>query len=122
MLHRALRAQLLAVLLLVAQVASLVVVPLHAIAHASGKVPAVSATARAAPLDSAISLSRLFGHDQGFACDDWSAAFALDSHSGNGAPVVGTVAPQTCRIESVATADVPTARSGPFRARAPPRN
>ncbi len=108
-------------LLLLVQLVSLVVVPLHAIAHGTAKAPIVSAAPHAAAQDSAVSLSRLFGHDQGFACDDWSAAFSLDSHSGSSMPVVDAVVPQSCLVEGVASADIQTARNGLFLARAPPR-
>ena len=117
--YRPLRARLLALLLLVAQISSLLVVPLHAVAH--GQEASAAEATPASPTEIGNPFSKLFGHEQGLACDDWSAAFALDSHSGNCAPVMPAVLPTTTRVAGSFQTESPAASFRPFLARAPPR-
>ena len=121
---RSLRARLMALLLLVAQLTSLLIVPLHAVAHAQAAyVPAVTTVAAEVSGNSALSiLSGLFGHEQGLGCDEWSAAFSLDSHSGCGAAALAAALPSAADILGVLPTAPPAVSFGHFLARAPPRN
>ncbi len=119
--RRQLRARLVACLLLVAQLTSLFVVPLHAVAHGqfahtTDAVPSISSGSNAANL-----LSVFFGHEQGLGCDEWSAAFALDSHAGNGLQAIPVLLPPATRISSCLASAPPATQFRPFLARAPPR-
>ena len=116
---RSLRARLMALLLLVAQLTSLLIVPLHAVAHAQ----AAHAPAAVVSGSSALSiLSGLFGHEQGLGCDEWSAAFSLDSHSGCGAAALVATLPSAADIFGVLPTAPPAVSFGHFLARAPPHN
>lgn len=118
---RSMRTRAVACLLLFAQATSLLVVPLHAIAHA-GTVTHRSAVADASPdASSALSMTRLLGHDRGVACDDWNAAFALDANPGTPLPSLKAFVPAVCTIAGRAAANPLAAPPRPFLARAPPR-
>lgn len=120
--NRSFRARLVALLLLVAQVSSLLIVPLHAVAH--GQVARAS-DATAVLLTGTTAGNRyssLFGHEQGSGCDDWNAAFALDSHSGNSLLHVSAVLPTSTGIFGCLPSAPPATPFRPFLARAPPRH
>jgi hypothetical protein len=106
-------------LLLLAQLHALLFVPLHTTAHAGKRPEAVSQVATNA-VGPAV-LGRLLGHDQGSACDDWNAAFALDSNPGSGSPLFESFVPAGSRIAFCSPADPRPAPALPFLARAPPR-
>ncbi|MEP7154304.1 MAG: hypothetical protein ABI905_00925 [Betaproteobacteria bacterium] len=124
-LARSLRSRSIAWALLVAQLWALMIVPLHAVAHAK---PAFAAAVISAHAQNTTDpqtptlFSRLFGHEQGTGCDDWSAAFALDIHTGLTHAGFSADIPAGAKI----ACDLPPAfhafspRS--FLARAPPRN
>ncbi len=119
--RRQLRSRLVAWLLLVAQLTSLFVVPLHAVAHGqlahtNDAVPSISSGTNAANL-----LSGFFGHEQGLGCDEWSAAFALDSHAGNGVQAIPAVLPPATRVSAGLPSAPPATPFKQFLARAPPR-
>ena len=120
--NRALRARLVALLLLVAQVASLLIVPLHAVAH--GQVVRASDATAAVLTGTAAGnrYSSLFGHEQGFGCDDWNAAFALDSHSGHSSPDLPAVLLAATGILGCLPSAPPATPFRQFLARAPPRH
>jgi len=118
---RPLRARLMAMLLLIAQLSALLVVPLHAVAHAQDKHVSEAKVDRAINADSGKLLSSLFGHDQGLGCDDWNAAFALDSHSGHGVPSLPTTLPAATNTSCSLASAPPATPFRPFLARAPPR-
>ena len=106
-------------LLLVAQISSLLIVPLHAVAH--GQVTLTAAAEISVSNAVGNPFSNLFGHEQGLGCNDWSAAFALDSHSGHCTPALSAVLPTTTLVVDSFPTRTP---AGPFRqflARAPPR-
>ena len=117
--RRPLRRQLVAWLLLLAQAASFLVVPIHSAAHAGLRGEAHAG----AGLISATTdrFAALFGHDQGGACDDWSAAFSLDSNPGKLPPQFKAPVPARDAIACIAPAAPQAAEPDPFRARAPPR-
>lgn len=118
---RSLRPRLVALLLLIAQLVSLLVVPMHAVAHAKSAYTAVSAAGASARTSDTYVFSILFGHEQGLGCDDWNAAFALDSHAGYGLPTIPAVLPPAIRVSGSLP---PTPAATPLRqflARAPPR-
>ncbi|MCY7389101.1 MAG: hypothetical protein LH481_13760, partial [Burkholderiales bacterium] len=117
-LRRPLRARMLALLLLVAQISSLLIVPLHAIAHGQA---VTSGEATVAGSGVGNPFSSLFGHEQGLTCDDWTAAFALDSHSGHCAPGLPAVLTTTTRVVCSFQTESPATPFRPFLARAPPR-
>ena len=119
---RAFRARLVALLLLVAQVSSLLIVPLHAVAH--GPVARASDTTAAVLNGTAAGnlFSTLFGHEQGLGCDDWNAAFALDSHSGNSLLHVSAVLPTSAAIFGCLPSALPATPFRQYLARAPPRH
>ena len=120
-LRRPLRARLLALLLLVAQISSLLIVPLHAVAHGQSATSGEAMIAGYPGIGVGNPFSNLFGHEQGLACDDWSAAFALDSHSGHSAPSVPEVLPTATLIVGSVQAESLASPFRPFLARAPPR-
>ena len=118
---RPLRVRLVAILLLVAQLSALLVVPLHAVAHPQDKHASEAQGNPATSAHSSKLFSSLFGHDQGLGCDEWNAAFALDSHSGVSLPNLPAEPPASTTI----SCGFPTEQlATPFRqflARAPPR-
>ena len=118
-MHRSLRARLLILLLLVAQISSLLMVPLHAVAHGHATLAAAAEVSGSTALGNPF--SSLFGHEQGLGCNDWSAAFALDSHSGYCAPALPTVLPTTTLIVGSFPTQTPATPFRQFLARAPPR-
>ena len=120
-LRRPLRARLLALLLLVAQISSLLIVPLHAVAHGQSATSGEAMIAGYPGIGVGNPFSNLFGHEQGLACDDWSAAFALDSHSGHAAPAVPAILPTTTLVVEISPHQPPATAFHPFLARAPPR-
>lgn len=118
-IHRSLRARLLTLLLLVAQISSLLIVPLHAVAHGQAT---LTAAAEISVSNAAGNLfSNLFGHEQGLGCNDWSAAFALDCHSGHCTPALPAVLPTTTLVVGSFPAQSPASPFRQFLARAPPR-
>ena len=112
-------------MLLIAQLSALLVVPLHAVAHAREKYVSVgSVAATINPPVNAIGgklFSSLFGHDQGLGCDEWNAAFALDSHSGVSLPNLPAVSPATTNVPCGFPAEQLATPLRQFLARAPPR-
>ncbi len=119
--RRQLRARLAAWLLLVAQLTSLFVVPLHAVAHAQAAHPTDAVSALSSGTNAANLLSGFFGHEQGLGCDEWSAAFALDSHAGNGLQAIPAVLPPANKISACLASAPPATPFKQFLARAPPR-
>ena len=118
-LRRPLRARLLALLLLVAQISSLLIVPLHAVAHGRATLTAAAAISGSAAVSNPF--SNLFGHEQGLGCDEWSAAFALDSHSGHCVPALPDALPTKTLVVDSFPAKSPAPLLKQFLARAPPR-
>lgn len=110
-----------ALLVLIAQVSSLLIVPLHVIAHADvAHAPAVTSGASSGPRADSL-LSPLFGHGQGVGCDEWNAAFALDCHAGNSLPEHAADLPSATNIFVVLANSPPATPFRQFLARAPPR-
>ncbi|MBL8522392.1 MAG: hypothetical protein JNN20_01765 [Betaproteobacteria bacterium] len=113
----------LAVLLLLAQLLSLFVAPMHRIAHAAIK--PVEQAAQGALSAKAIHSHSLsldwFGHEAGSGCDDWNAAFAHDANPADASPNI----PSTSIALPVDTGRAVTFTdshpAGLSRARAPPR-
>lgn len=118
---RPLHMRLLALLLFIAQLGGLLIVPLHAIAHAQGKYSSAAIVDAAEEVNGSNAFSRLFGHAQGLGCDDWNAAFALDSHSGHSVPNLPATAPVATNTSFSVPSTPPAAPSRHFLARAPPR-
>ncbi len=118
---RSLRTRLVAMLLLVAQLTALLVVPLHAVAHAQDKHVSEANGNPAINGHSGKLFSSLFGHNQGLGCDEWNAAFALDSHSGVSLPNLPTVPLATTSISCGFPAEQLATPFRQFLARAPPR-
>lgn len=118
---RPLYMRLLALLLFVAQLGALLIVPLHAIAHAHGKYAFPTAVDLAIDADSRNPFSSLFGHNQALGCDEWSAAFALDSHSGYSVPNLPATPLATTLISCSLPSAPPATPFRQFLARAPPR-
>ena len=112
----------LALLLFIAQLGALLIVPLHALAHARGKYASAAAVDAAGDVNGGNAFSSLFGHAQGLGCDDWSAAFALDSHSGHSIPNLPATAPAATNISCSLPAAPPATPFRQFLARAPPRH
>ena len=119
--RRQLRARLVAWLLLVAQLTSLFVVPLHAIAHGQVAHSTNSVLSASSGTNAANQLFGFFGHEQGWGCDEWSAAFALDSHAGDGLQAIPVVLPPANKISACLPSSSPATPFRQFRARAPPR-
>ena len=119
---RSFRARLVALLLLVAQVSSLLIVPLHAIAHGQVARASDATTALSTGTGAVNRFSSLFGHEQGFGCDDWNAAFALDSHSGHSSADLPAVLLTATGIVGCLPVAPPATSFRPFLARAPPRH
>ena len=118
---RSLRARLMALLVLIAQVSSLLIVPLHVIAHADvAHASAVTSGASSGPRADSL-LSPLFGHGQGVGCDEWNAAFALDCHAGHSLPEHAADLPSATHIFGGLTHAPPATPFRQFLARAPPR-
>ena len=119
--YRSLRSRLVALLLLVTQITSLLIVPLHAVAHAKAAyAPQSIVTASSAGAATDL-LSNLFGHEQGSGCDDWSAAFSLDSHPGQTQADFVACLPSAAKVSGfLPFASLPDP-SRLFLARAPPR-
>lgn len=115
------RVRLVAILLLVAQMSALLVVPLHAVAHAQDKHVSEAKGNPAINANSGKLFSSLFGHDQGLGCDEWNAAFALDSHSGFSLPNLPAVPPATTSLSCGFPAEQLATPFRQFLARAPPR-
>ena len=118
---RPLRARLMAMLLLIAQLSALLVVPLHAVAHAQDKHVSEAKGKSAVSTNSGKLFSSLFGHDQGLGCDEWNAAFALDSHSGVSLPNLPAVSPATTKVSCGFQVEQLATPLRQFLARAPPR-
>ena len=118
---RSVRARLVAMLLLIAQLSALLVVPLHAVAHAQDKYVSEAKGKSAVNANSGKLFSSLFGHDQGLGCDEWNAAFALDSHSGVSLPNLPAVLPATTNVPCGFPAEQLATPLRQFLARAPPR-
>ena len=118
---RPLRARLVAMLLLIAQLSALLVVPLHAVAHAQDKYVSEAKGKSAVNATGGKFFSNLFGHDQGRGCDEWNAAFALDSHSGVSLPNLPAVLPATTNVPCGFPAEQLATPLRQFLARAPPR-
>lgn len=110
-----------ALLLLVAQVTSLLIVPLHAIAHAQTAYSLESVEVAQSSVTETSPLSKLFGHDKGLGCDDWSAAFSLDSHPGHSHVELAASLPPLTRAPSAPRFTALPTPSQSFLARAPPR-
>ena len=118
---RSLRARLVALLVLIAQVTSLLIVPIHVIAHADTvRVSAVTPGSVSDANDDSL-FSPLFGHAQGVGCDEWNAAFALDCQAGNSLPEHAADLPSTTHIFGGLSNAPPATPFRQFLARAPPR-
>ena len=113
------RVRLVAILLLLAQLSALLVVPVHAIAHAQDQLASEEAGNPAA--NSGKVFSSLFGHDQGLGCDEWNAAYALDSHSGVTVPDLPAMPPATTTLSCSFPAGQLATPPRQFLARGPPR-
>lgn len=118
--RRPLRRQLVAWLLLLAQATSLLVVPMHSAAHA-GLRGESTATVSGGHSATTQRFAALFGHDQGAACEEWAAAFSLDSNPGKLPALFKAPVPARDSVSCIAPAAPQAAEPDPFRARAPPR-
>lgn len=119
--YRSLRSRLVALLLLVSQITSLLIVPLHAVAHAKGAYAPESVVAASSAGAAADLLSSLFGHERGSGCDDWSAAFSLDSAPAHTQADYVAWLPSATKVSGFLPFPSLPAPSPLFLARAPPR-
>lgn len=120
-LYRSLRSRMVALLLLVAQLTALLVVPLHAVAHARTAYASDSVAVASATNTSTRLFSNLFGHEQGSGCDDWSAAFSLDSYPGHAQADLAACLSSATKVSGAPPFASLPPQSRPFLARAPPR-
>ena len=119
--NRSLRSRLVVLKLLIAQVTSLLIVPMHALAHSRAASSSDESSVASTWAISSIRLSPLFGHEQGLGCDGWSAAFALDSHPGHWQLDLVVALPRAPGISIPPWTAPHAAPFRPFLARAPPR-
>lgn len=114
----------LAVLLLLAQLLSLFVAPMHRVAHAA--IQPVGQSAQAVQATKAIHSHAAsfdwFGHEAGSSCDDWNAAFAHDGNPADASPNIPSTRIALPVDAGLAITFADSHPSGLFLARAPPRS
>ena len=113
---------LLVLALVLAQAWSLLVVPMHRIAHAREVVANASAHALTAStlVTGDAATFDWFGHDAGSSCDDWNAAFLVDGNSAGAACAVPTLPVDMLAVFLFSSPYLPANPAGFSLARAPP--